>query len=278
MTTPSVVEAPRAPSEEAAAALSREVSLLGSAAMENTRTWRATLRNGVERARSRAFDVAMAGWTALFAPVILCLWACGSPPRAVRRATRVWSRGVLALLKFVVGLGYREVGRENVPAEPCLIIANHQSAWETLASLALFPEVAIVAKRELLRIPVFGWFLSRSPMIVIDRESGSSAVRKMVAESRAALEQGRSILIFPEGTRANVGDRVAFKRGVELLYATLGRPVVPMALNSGRFWGLGLPYKRPGTIVVNYLPAIPAGLRPSAFVQQAEEMLELAKG
>jgi 1-acyl-sn-glycerol-3-phosphate acyltransferase len=134
--------------------------------------------------------------------------------------------------------------------------------------------VAIVAKKELLRIPVFSWFLRKSPMILIDRDSGSKAVRKMVDESRAAIAQGRSVLIFPEGTRKSVSEPIAFKRGVELLYTKLDRPVLPVALNSGHFWGPGQRFKRGGTVAVTYLAPIPSGLSGSQFTRKAEELLE----
>jgi 1-acyl-sn-glycerol-3-phosphate acyltransferase len=231
----------------------------------------------MQHVRSRLFDLFLALWTALFAPALLVLWLCGSPGRAVRATSRLWARGILAGLKWLVGLSYAERGQQNIPDEPCLIVANHQSTWETLAFLILFPDVAIVAKRELLTIPVFSWFLRNSPMILIDRESGSKAVRKMVDESRAALDQGRSVLIFPEGTRKRVSEPVAFKRGVELLYAKLDRVVLPVALNSGDFWGPGLPVKRAGTIAVSYLSPIEPGLPGNEFTRRAEQLLEAEK-
>jgi 1-acyl-sn-glycerol-3-phosphate acyltransferase len=228
----------------------------------------------VQRARSTLFDILLAFWTALFAPAAAVLWMCGSPEHGVRLASRLWARGVLIGLKFVVGLTYAERGQHNIPDEPCLIIANHQSTWETLAFLVLFPDVAIVAKQELLTIPIFSWFLRKSPMILIDRESGSKAVRKMVDESRTALAQGRSVLIFPEGTRRPVSEPIEFKRGVELLYTRLGRVVLPVSLNSGLFWGPGRPYKRAGTISVSYLDPIPPGLSGNEFTRRAEQLLE----
>jgi 1-acyl-sn-glycerol-3-phosphate acyltransferase len=228
----------------------------------------------VQRARSKLFDILLALWTALFTPALAVLWICGSPKRAVRVTSRLWSRGILFGLRWVVGLDYVERGRENIPAEPCLIVANHQSTWETLAFLVLFPDVAIVAKRELLTIPVFSWFLRKSPMILIDRESGSKAVRKMIDESRAALAHGRSVLIFPEGTRKSAASPIEFKRGVELLYAKLDRAVLPVALNSGLFWGPDTPYKRAGAISVSYLSPIPPGLPGDEFTRKAEQLLQ----
>jgi 1-acyl-sn-glycerol-3-phosphate acyltransferase len=234
--------------------------------------------SALQRARSKLFDAALIFWTALFAPAVLALWICGSPERAVRRTARVWSRGVLGLLRWFVGLTYVEQGHENIPSEPCLIVANHQSTWETLAFLALFPDVAIVAKHELLKIPVFAWFLRKSPMILIDRDSGSKALRTMIEKGRAALDNGRSVLIFPEGTRRSVSAPIEFKRGVELLYAKLDRAVLPVALNSGRFWAPDRPYKRSGTITVSYLSPIEPGLRVAEFTRRAEAMLEGARG
>jgi 1-acyl-sn-glycerol-3-phosphate acyltransferase len=228
----------------------------------------------LQRIRSKLFDVFLALWTGLFAPVLAILWLCGSPERGVRLASRLWARGILKGLSWLVGLTYAERGQHNIPDEPCLIIANHQSTWETLAFMALFPDVAIIAKQELLTIPVFSWFLRKSPMILIDRESGSKAVRKMVDESRAALAQGRSVLIFPEGTRRPVSEPIEFKRGVELLYSKLDRVVLPVALNSGHFWGPGRPFKRGGTISVSYLDPIEPGLPGNEFTRRAEQLLE----
>jgi 1-acyl-sn-glycerol-3-phosphate acyltransferase len=228
----------------------------------------------VQRVRSTLFDILLTVWTGLFAPVLAVLWLIGSPERGVRLTSRLWARGVLAGLKWLVGLTYAERGRHNIPDEPCLIIANHQSTWETLAFLTLFPDVAIIAKRELLTIPVFSWFLRKSPMILIDRESGSKAVRKMIDESQAALAEGRSVLIFPEGTRKSASVPIEFKRGVELLYTRLDRVVLPVALNSGLFWGPDRAYKRAGTISVSYLDPIEPGLSGSEFTRKAEQLLE----
>jgi 1-acyl-sn-glycerol-3-phosphate acyltransferase len=228
----------------------------------------------VQRIRSTLFDFLLAVWTGLFVPVLAILWLCGSPERGVRLASRLWARGILVSLKWLVGLTYAERGQHNIPNGPCLIIANHQSTWETVAFLILVPDVAIVAKQELLTIPVVSWFLRKSPMILIDRESGTKAIRKMIEECQAALAQGRSVLIFPEGTRKLVSDPVEFKRGVELLYAKLDAPVLPVALNSGHFWGPDRPYKRAGTISVSYLDPIAPGLSGQEFTRKAEELLD----
>jgi 1-acyl-sn-glycerol-3-phosphate acyltransferase len=227
--------------------------------------------------RSKLFDLLLALWTSLFGIAIPILWLFGSPKAAIRVATRLWVRGALLGLRYIVDLRHVERGREHILTEPCLIVANHQSTWETLASLVLFPDVAIVAKRELLTIPVFGWYLRRSPMIVIAREEGPKALREMIQQSKTALSEGRSVLIFPEGTRRPVDERVELKRGAELLYTKLGVPVLTMAHNSGRYWSPGAICKRGGTIVVSYGARIPAGLSGAEFTKRAEATLEAEK-
>ncbi|KQP54166.1 acyl-phosphate glycerol 3-phosphate acyltransferase [Methylobacterium sp. Leaf399] len=225
------------------------------------------------RLRSVTFNLYWAAWTALFLVPLVVLALCGSPERPIRAATRLWARGILYGLRRIVGLTYVEEGREHIPSEPCLIVANHQSAWETLAFLVLIPDVAIVAKRELVAIPVVGWFLKRSPMIIIDRANGSQALRTMIDQSREAIAQGRSVLMFPEGTRGEIGEPVQFKRGVELLYARLGLPVLPVAVNSGLYWPSG-GAKRPGKVIVRYLDALAPGLSSAGFMSATQDAID----
>lgn len=233
-------------------------------------------RRLVALARSRLFDGYLALWTGLFGLAIPVFWLLGSPKPAIRAATRVWVRGAFVGLRAIVGLRHVERGRENVPDGACLVVANHQSTWETFAALVLFPGVAIVAKQELIAIPVFGWYLRRSGMIVIDRASGGKALREMIDQSRATIAEGRSVLIFPEGTRRAPTDPIAFKRGTELLYAALKVPALPMAVNSGLYWSSGAP-KRAGAISVTYAEPIPPGLPAAEFAQRAEALLEANK-
>ena len=222
--------------------------------------------------RSRIFDILWGGWTLLFGLLIPFLTFVS--PARMRAASRVWVAGVLGLLKRVVGLDHVVIGRENHPGRPCLIVSNHQSTWETIALLVVFPDVAIVAKEELLKIPIFGWYLRRSPMITIDREFGTQALRRMVDGAREALGQGRPVLLFPEGTRMPPDDPIAFKRGLELLYGRLDAPVLPVVVNSGRFWPIGKGPRRPGTITVSFLPPIPAGLPAAEMMTRALAAME----
>lgn len=230
-------------------------------------------RMRMRRLRSRAFDAAWILWTLILGAAIPLLWVAGNPPRSVRRVTRLWSRGTLWLLSAIVGLRYAVERRRQLPCAPFLLVCNHQSTWETVAALHLFPEVAIVAKRELLKIPILGWYLKHSGMIVIDRESGANAIREMIKQAAGAVRDGRSILVFPQGTRTPAGLAVTFRRGVEHLYSRLHVPLLPVATDSGRFWRPGVP-KRSGTITLSMAAAIPPGLTASAAVKEAEAAIE----
>ena len=230
----------------------------------------------MQKIRSNLFAGFWTLWTAVFGVILIGVIILGSPPKLVRVCTRIWARGVIWLLKWVVGITHHIEGLDNLPAEPCLIVSNHQSAWETITYLLFFPEVAIITKIELLKIPVFGAYLKRSPMIPIDRDAGTKALRQMVDEGQRALEQGRSVLIFPEGTRQAPGTPIEFKRGVELLYSKLNAPLLPVAMNSGLFWLPGNQTKQAGQIQVSFLPVIPAGQKPQDAIKAAEQSVQAA--
>jgi 1-acyl-sn-glycerol-3-phosphate acyltransferase len=135
---------------------------------------------------------------------------------------------------------------------------------------------AFVLKRELLSIPLFGWYLRKVGMIAVDRAAGASALRNMARQASEAFAEGRSILIFPEGTRVPPGESRPYHPGVAALYTQLKVPVVPVALNSGLFWGRRSFVKRPGTVTVQFLPPIPPGLDRKAFMRELESRIEAA--
>ena len=223
------------------------------------------------RVRSALFAGSMAAWTALLGGAIPVLALLGAPPRRVRQVTRLWARGVVALLESIVGIRHVVTGRSNIPGRPCLIVCNHQSGWETITALLLFPEVAIVAKQELLSIPVFGWYLKRSPMIIIDRASSLESIRGMARQARAALADGRSVLIFPEGTRVAPDAPVRFRRGIEHLFRLLDVPVLAVVHDAGRCWrrdGLAA-----GTIRVRILAPVMPALPPGRTARDLETVM-----
>ena len=224
--------------------------------------------------RSVAFDTVVVIWTLILAPAIPLLRVFDASSAKVRAVSQLWSHGVVFLLKYVVGLDYREQGRENIPNGPCIIACNHQSLWETVALCVIFPEASIVAKKELLNIPVIGWFLHRYPMILVDRSAGRQALKQMIEEARSAIGEGRKVLIFPQGTRQAVGEPMIFQpAGIAALYTNLDIPVLPTAHNSGLFWGKKTLMIHSGTITLSYLPAIPPGLDRKVFQAQAERAI-----
>lgn len=204
------------------------------------------------------------------APILLL------PQRAVVAWAKVWIGFILGWLDFTCGLSHHVVGRENLPSKPVIIACKHQSSWETLAVTLLFARIAIVLKRELLFIPIVGWAMARAGNIPVDRGEGAAALRGLIRHARTALAGGRSIVIFPEGTRVAVGAKRPYQVGVAALYRQLGVPVVPVALNSGLFWGRRQWVKRPGVITMEILAPIPPGLDRETFMTTLSGRIEAA--
>ncbi|MFZ5608065.1 MAG: lysophospholipid acyltransferase family protein [Pseudomonadota bacterium] len=223
---------------------------------------------------SIAFNLFFYLWTALVsisgAPMLVL------PRRVASGVQRFWAHGVLWALKWLVGITYRVEGHAYAPSGPVLVAGNHQSSWETLAFYVLLDDPAYVLKRELIWLPFFGWIGWRTGQIPIDRKGGAKALRQMLKAADKAVRQGRPVVIFPEGTRAPVGAPRPYQPGVAGLYRHLGLPVVPMAVNSGLYWGRRSFVKRPGVIRVRYLPPIPPGLDKRTFMTTLASRIETA--
>jgi 1-acyl-sn-glycerol-3-phosphate acyltransferase len=196
-----------------------------------------------------------------------------APRGATVWAANTWSRAVLFGLKHIA-IQDIEV-RGPLPAGPVLIAAKHFSMWETIAVVAMLRDPSIVLKRELLLIPLYGWFAAKHDMIPIDRRSGAKAIRRMQAAAMRAAKAGRPIVIFPEGTRRKPGAPPNYKPGAAALYSLLGLPCIPMAHNSGLFWS-GWFLRKPGTIIVEFLDPIPPGLTRREFMSELQTRIESA--
>ncbi len=188
----------------------------------------------------------------------------------------IWFSFLLAALRIICGISHEIRGLENIPDTPCIIAAKHQSAWDTFAFVTFIKDAAYVIKQELTRIPVYGWLLIKAAMVPVDRAAGAKALRNMIRTARSRLADGRHIVIFPEGTRTEPGQRRSYHPGVAALYSQLAVPVVPVALNSGLFWPRRAFLKRPGHIVVEILPPIPSGLPRREFMERLQSAIEEA--
>ena len=198
------------------------------------------------------------------------------PRRWVMFGIKQWSRVVTWLAWAICGIRTEVRGREHLPTGPALIAGKHQSLYDTCAPFAFLPDICYVLKKELVRIPLFGWYTLKGGMIVVDREAGSTALRKLVDDSKDRLRDTRQIMIFPEGTRTAPGDAASYKPGIAALYRELDMPCIPMATNSGVHWPASSWIRTPGTIVFEFLPAIPPGLKRGQFMAELEQRLEAA--
>lgn len=222
--------------------------------------------------RSIIFNIIFYLNLALF--LILGSWLFLCPRIWAIRGLQAWARSSLWLLEFICNIKLEVRGRENILAGPCLIAGKHQSFWETFAVLPLFDDPCMVLKRELTFIPLFGWFCLKFKMIAVERSAGSAALRKLVARGKEEIARGRAIIIMPEGTRRGVDDPPDYKPGAAALYNALDVPCVPFGLNSGLFWPRRKFLRNPGIIVVEFLPAIPAGLPRKEFQKHLEAAIE----
>ncbi len=222
--------------------------------------------------RSLLFNLLFYGWTAL--AVVGGLPTLVLPYAAVRWLRHHWVRGALAILRATVGIGFEIRGQ--VPSGCVLIASKHQSAWDTLVWGLLIPNSAIVLKRELLWVPLFGWYCLKTGMIPVDRAGGSQALKKMLRSAETAARAGRPIVIFPEGTRTAPGSRRDYLPGVAALYRHLKVPAVPVAVNSGLYWPRRTFLKHPGTIVIEFLAPIDPGLDRRTFMTRLESAIESA--
>lgn len=222
--------------------------------------------------RSALFLTLFYAWTLVLGLLYLPLLLASR--HVVAAAAKFWLRGAFALLKVVCGLSFQVRG--EIPQGAALVASKHQSTLETFALRLLLADPAVILKRELLRIPFFGWYLAKTGVIAIDRAAGTKALREMVAGAQQAVAEGRQVLIFPEGTRSPVGQAGQYHSGIAMVYAALNLPCVPMALNSGLFWGRGKLTKRPGVVTLEFLPAIEAGLDRKVFMARLQAGIEAA--
>jgi 1-acyl-sn-glycerol-3-phosphate acyltransferase len=222
---------------------------------------------------SIAFTTVLFVSVVLYGPVALLVRVFGY--RAMYGAVVLWCRAMLALLRWFCGLDYRVRGRERLPEGNAVILMKHSSSWETIAQLVLFPRQTWVLKHELIWAPILGWAIFCLKPIAIDRKGGRAAVEQVVHRGRARLDEGLWVVIFPEGTRVPAGETRRYGLSGTLLAQATGRPIVPVAHNSGYYWPRRSLLKRAGTIqVVVGEPIDTAGRDPRDLNAEIQSWIE----
>jgi 1-acyl-sn-glycerol-3-phosphate acyltransferase len=225
----------------------------------------------VQYLRSLIYYVVLVGSVIVWAPFVLPPMAL-APYRVSYALAMSWLRFQRFCLRHIVGLRYRIEGLENIPNGGAVVLSKHESMYETLMSPLFLPCQTWVLKRELLRIPFFGWGLAALKPIHIDRGSASQALRSVLRQGRARLAEGLLVIVYPEGTRVAPGESRPYQKGGAMLAARAGVPVVPMVHDAGRYWLRKRVLIRPGTVQFKIGPPIPADGK------NANEINELAKG
>lgn len=193
------------------------------------------------------------------------------------RFVNYWLYSNVYGLKVICGVNWQVQGSEHIPDGPCVVMAKHQSTWETMFLPMTIRHALYVAKKSLVRIPIFGWTLYLMRFILIDRTSGRSAIAQMVSQARASVALGRSIIVFPEGTRRPVGAPPAYRVGGAIVAQKTNTPVLPVALNAGQFWPRMGFIKYPGEITVRFGPLIdPTGKQADQILAETREWIETA--
>jgi len=224
--------------------------------------------------RSVLFVVLFYAWSVFWVLLILPLLLF--PRIWVVRSWRTWSRVIMWLLKVVCGIGVELRGQQYMPTGRALIAPKHQCMFDVFAQFAWLPDSCFVTKRELMWIPLFGWYAIKGGMIWLDRKGQATALRKLVADARDRFADERQLVIFPEGTRSEPGVPGAYKPGIAALYRELDVAVYPVATNAGVHWPRHGILRKPGTIVFEYLEPIPPGLKRAEFMRLLEDRIETA--
>ena len=200
-----------------------------------------------------------------------------APPIYRFKVSSFWCRSVLGWLRLTCNIDYRVEGLENLAHTPAVILSKHQSTWETLALQVVYQPLTWVAKKELMRVPLFGWGLALLRPIAIDRAAGRKAMEQIIEQGTDRLESGISVVVFPEGTRTSPGTRRRYRLGGAVLAKESGFKVIPVAHNAGQFWGRRSFVKQPGEIVMRIgAPIEVADKSPSEIISEVEQWVEAA--
>lgn len=214
------------------------------------------------------FYVTMLFWGLVYMPAV----ALGHD-RFIWHSMHGWGKATIWGLRWIVGVTIAFEGLEHLPKGAALIASKHQTTLDTVLPAQFVPEPVFVVKKELIKMPVFGFYMKYG-MIPVDREAHAKALKDMLRAARGVIAKGRQIVIYPEGTRQELGAPPDYKPGIAALYKDLGLPVTPIALNTGLVWKPNGIIRRPGHVTIKILPAIPAGLPRDRFMAELERVIE----
>lgn len=225
------------------------------------------------RLRSIVFNILFYGWALCLLTACIPLWLA---PRSWQRLVPpVWLWGGYLIERYVLGLDYKIIGAENLPPKPYIIAMKHQSAWETMKLYRLYGNPAIVLKKELMDLFLWGKYARAMDMVPVDRSKGTESIRLMVESAKEiVIADKRPLVVFPQGTRVAVGVKKNYKFGIMKLYEALNLPLVPVAINAGVFWPRNSFWKRPGTITVQIFPPIPPGRPVNDVFDEMQKTIE----
>lgn len=226
--------------------------------------------------RQILFNIAFYIGTALYCVVLTPLMLLPRPIYIV--ALTSYFQSVHLVEKYILGLDFEVRGRENAPKNgPFIIAAKHQSAYETMKMHVLFYDPAIIMKKELSYIPLWGWLAMKAKMIFIDRGSREIALKSIIDGAKRVEREGRPLVIFPQGTRVSVDDTAdtkPYKGGIIRMYEATNQPILPIAMNSGLYWKKKAFFKYPGKVIFEFLPPIPPGLSSQEVMERLQNGLE----
>ena len=194
------------------------------------------------------------------------------PMRHMMWIPKIWVSLIFFLLKHITHLTFEVRG--VVPKTPGLIASKHQSTFETFVFHKILKNPVYFLKKELLNIPVIGWYFRKGGMIPLNRNNRKLPFKKLCLTALRTINSGTSIILFPEGTRTAPGEKIPYKTGISLFYQALNTNVTPVALNSGVFWGRRSFLKKPGCVIIEFLPPISPGLDSKAFLTLLETQIE----
>lgn len=226
---------------------------------------------------SLIFSIFVNAWGAIIPSIYLIPAFISRDEKIADSGAKIWSQGVVWMLKKLCKIDYKIIGAENILKEPCIFACKHQSMWETVVMHLIINRPVYAYKKELELIPFYGWFIKFMSGIKVDRKGGVKSLKNVINQAKKYLSKGQSIVIFPQGTRVPVGESIKkypYQSGIIALYNSCDVKIVPVALNSGLYWEKGKVLKNRGTIIIEFLPAIECGLTKEEFSKKLISTIE----